>query len=209
MNIFIYGDSNTWGYIPNLNGYSKNAIAKQYDKESLWWYFLTRNNNVFVNALCGRCICNDNKWLKNRNALKTIKSDTKNLNDIDLTIIMLGTNDCKDMYNLSANQITLNLLKLTKIIEQETKSKIMIVCPPQIVSGTKITSKYYVGGEQKSKELEKYYKNMADQNGYVFVSATNAEIGEDGEHLTILGHKYISKIINQKLINVFNNYCKN
>ena len=31
MNILCYGDSNTWGYIPNINGYSKNAIPRQYN----------------------------------------------------------------------------------------------------------------------------------------------------------------------------------
>ena len=68
MKIFIYGDSNTWGYVPNINGYSKNAVAKRYNVTDIWWYPLTKTNDVKVNGLCGRAINNDNPWLKGRNA---------------------------------------------------------------------------------------------------------------------------------------------
>ena len=67
MRILCYGDSNTWGYIPNINGYSKDAVMKQYDSPDCWWYPLTENNEVIIDGLCGRCIAHENKWLKNRN----------------------------------------------------------------------------------------------------------------------------------------------
>ena len=35
MKILCYGDSNTWGYVPNINGYSKNATMHQYNEKGI------------------------------------------------------------------------------------------------------------------------------------------------------------------------------
>ena len=75
MKILCYGDSNTWGYIPNINGYSKDAVMQQYNEQDCWWYPLMQGHEVIVDGLCGRCISHENKWLKNRNASETILND--------------------------------------------------------------------------------------------------------------------------------------
>ena len=48
MKILCYGDSNTWGYVPNINGYSKDAVMKQYDARDCWWFPLMQGNEVIV-----------------------------------------------------------------------------------------------------------------------------------------------------------------
>jgi len=112
MKILCYGDSNTWGYIPNINGYSKDAIMQQYEEQDCWWYPLKSGNEVHIDGLCGRCIAHENKWLKNRNASSTLTYDLQPYNDLDLVIIQLGTNDCKGEYEDTPEQITGNLEKL-------------------------------------------------------------------------------------------------
>ena len=37
MKIFIYGDSNTWGQMPNVNGYNKDAIIEQLRSRGYGW----------------------------------------------------------------------------------------------------------------------------------------------------------------------------
>ena len=46
MNILIYGDSNTWGQVPDINGYSKDAVAKQYPQTDLWWFAMSKENKT-------------------------------------------------------------------------------------------------------------------------------------------------------------------
>ena len=192
MKILCYGDSNTWGYIPNINGYTKSAIPMQYDKKLCWWYALKENNEVIIDGLCGRCICHENKWLTGRNASITIVDDLKKYKDVDLVIIQLGTNDCKSEYNDSPQQLTENLKNLLRIIKFSTNAQILIISPAQIKENNIITQRYYLGAQNKSLELDKLYAQMANKCGYNFVSGLDLEVGEDGEHLTIKGHQMLS-----------------
>ena len=195
MRILCYGDSNTWGYIPDINGYSKDAVMKQYDAQDCWWYTLMQDNEVFVNGLCGRCIAHENKWLKNRNASVTVLDDLKDYKDLDLIIVQLGTNDCKSDYGDNAVKITQNFENLLKIIKHQTNAQIMIISPAIIKEDNKITQKYYIGAQGKSIELDSLYENMALMNNYGFISGKNLEIGEDGEHLTTNGHKQLGILV--------------
>lgn len=199
MNILCYGDSNTWGYVPNINGYSKDAVIEQYSKSDMWWHELGKNHNVTVNALCGRCVAHENKWSKGRNALETIIQDINECGNIDLVIILLGTNDCKSMYGDSAEEICSNLSVLADIIKDKTNAKIMLISPPKIVENAKITAKYYVGAEEKSIKLNALYANLAKERGFAFVSGLDLEIGEDGEHFTKIGHKKLGKMVAKKI----------
>ncbi len=192
MKILCYGDSNTWGYVPNIDGYSKNAIVKQYSQKDCWWFGLTKNNEVFVNGLCGRCIAHENKWLADRNASKTIKNELKQYSDLDCIIVQLGTNDCKTEYGDTPLKITSNIKNLLDYLKKQTGAKIILISPAMIIENNKITKKYYVGGQKKSQELDYLYRQLAQKNGYTFVSGVDLEIGEDGEHLTINGHKELN-----------------
>lgn len=190
MKIFIYGDSNTWGQIPNDRGYSKNAVQKRYKKEEIWWYPISQNNYVVINGLPGRAVCNDSPWFDDRNATKTLDNDIPD-ERFDLAIVMLGTNDCKSEYGMPANLIADNLFTLIDRIKDKTAAKVLVVSPPQIASGTKVTNKYYVDGTSKSIALDYFYHMMAKEHAYPFVSGLSALVGEDGEHLTKEGHKQL------------------
>lgn len=191
MKILCYGDSNTWGYVPNINGYSKNATMQKYDEKDCWWYPLMLDNEVFVNGLCGRCVANENKWLKNRNTSLTIVDDLKGYQHLDLIIFQLGTNDCKSEYKVSAEEIAQNLENLLKLVQSKTDAQILIISPTAIKEDNKITQKYYIGAQTKSIQLDYLYQNMAQKNNFYFISGKDLEIGEDGEHLTKNGHNQI------------------
>ena len=193
MKILIYGDSNTWGQVPDANGYSKDAVIRKYPLTSLWWYELSKVHNVVVNGLSGRAISNDNPWLKGRNAMKTLKDDLKGINNIDLLIIQLGTNDCKSRYNLSEDEITLQMRQLIYEFKKLFDCDVILLSPALIKEGNIITDKFYKGGEEKSRKLTSSYSKLADELNIGFVSALECEIGEDGEHLTVEGHKMLSE----------------
>ena len=197
MKILIYGDSNTWGQIPNINGYNKNNIPLRYPKNQIWWNELTKENKVTVNGLCGRSIAHEHPILKNRNALKTIDSDLSNKETYDLVILQLGTNDCKAKYNDNANDISQNMFILSNKIKELTKAQIMILSPAKINENTLIGKKYYAGSTQKLIELNEKLKKICFEKNYLFVPCVNCEVGLDGEHLTQNGHKQVGKKVLQ------------
>lgn len=204
MNILIYGDSNTYGQIPNINGYSLSAVIKHYNLEEIWWGRLIKDHRVSVNALPGRAICNDNPWLAGRNATETVWEDLKDQHP-DLTMIQLGTNDCKSRYKLSAKDITMHLENLIKMIAQITASKIMVISPARIVEGNQITDTYYQGAKHKTESLDVLFHQLCQSQNYTFVSGLDLPVGEDGEHLTSEGHK----ILGQKVAIVLQNMMQN
>ena len=204
MKILCYGDSNTWGYVPNINGYSKNATMHQYNEKDCWWYDLKKKNELLINGVCGRCIAHENRWLKNRNATETIDNELCQYENLDLIIVQLGTNDCKSEYNDSALQISKNLEILLNKINRITNAQIMLISPAIINENNKITQKYYIGAQKKSAELDKYYEQIAHNNGYIFISGIDLEVGEDGEHLTLAGHQQLKNKIHSKI-----NYIQN
>lgn len=199
MNILCYGDSNTWGQIPNINGYSKNAVIQRYDERDCWWYPLKQGNNLHINGVCGRCIANDSKWLPGRNSSATIMNDLSQYTQLDLVIVQLGTNDCKSEYGNSPNDITVNLNSLLRTIKQQTSAKILVISPARIIENNKITQKYYVGANEKSSRLDTLYKQLCKDKGFMFVSGLDLEVGEDGEHLTKLGHYHLATRVFSKV----------
>lgn len=189
MKIFIYGDSNTWGQIPNKNEYSMQNIPLRFPKKLIWWSKLLEHNEVKVNCNPSRTILDE----LNTNKLTEISI----LNNYDLIIIQLGKNDCKTQYNQTAKQIAKNLEKLAENLEQKTNSSILIISP-SLKPKLAISQNSYKDGKQKTIMLDYYYQQIAKKHGFLFVSGMNAELGADGEHLTCCGHKTIaSRVIDE------------
>lgn len=198
MNILVYGDSNSYGCKPSLDTYKKNGNVEIYNGNEMWWYPLSKENVIVNNSFPGRCVCHESKWLPYRNASETISTDV--CGQFDLAIFMLGTNDLKSEYKeTSCREIAFELNEIIKKVKRMCGSpEVILISPPRIVEGSPITDKYYKGAQEKSVELDWYYKNFAIYNGYHFVSGLDAEVGIDGEHLTNKGHQYIQNAVLQK-----------
>ena len=197
MKIFVYGDSNTWGYFPTLDLYSGNdSDTLRYKDEDIWWYKLKEKNTLFINGNNGRTNGDDHILYDGKNAIKTINNDLSGIDNIDLTIIMLGTNDFKDIYHNTTESVINKMDKLIKVIYDKLKCEFLIICPPLIISNTKITELSYTNGEEKIRDYEIGLIEYCKKNKYHFVSAIDCEVGIDGEHLTISGHKKLGDIVN-------------
>ena len=198
LRIFIYGDSNTWGYVPTLDTYTGgDSKTKRYDSESVWWSRLNQEYVLFVNGNNGRTIANDHPDYPNKNGLASIDSIMPN-EKIDLSIIMLGTNDLKDMYQLSIPDLINNMKKLIEKIDNKYHSKIMLLCPPYIYESP-VTKPKYSHGISKIDEYEKALLEFTKNNNYLFASGKICEVGVDGEHLTKKGHNDLGKIVYEEI----------
>jgi len=205
MKIFIYGDSNTWGYIPTLKPYTGNdATQPRYEQNQMWWNCLSEGNELFVNGNSGRTTAYDHPLFAGKNAAKTIEEDIKEIDHIDCLIIMLGTNDLKKRYGVSTKEVTEKIHHLIQIMKSKWNCKVFIISPPLVIQGTPITDANYEDAENRVREFKKNLEELALQNGYGFTSFEPCEIGVDGEHLTIDGHKKAAAIIQE----AFNDFIK-
>jgi lysophospholipase L1-like esterase len=117
---------------------------------------------------------------------------------LDLLIIMLGTNDVKTRFNLSAFSIAqgaAELLMLAKKFEPVIPN-ILLVSPPHVSeTENKERSLAFEGSVEKSKQLAGHYQHFAAQLGCHFFDA--AQVAEtspiDGIHLDGKNHRTLGE----------------
>ena len=115
MHIFVFGDSNSWGYLGDGTG---NKYEKRWPLvmlENLKTH--TANTTLSEDSLPGRTTAiddpQDGDFL---NGTRSLKTSLLAHSPIDHSIIMLGTNDLKARYNRSPKEISLSLIKLAEIV---------------------------------------------------------------------------------------------
>ncbi len=201
--IVCYGDSNTWGRVPKAGRYPRsvrwtgvlqNLLGNEYD--------------VIGEGVGGRtfvAVDPENTW---RTGITHLKSILRNNIPIDLMIVMLGTNDVKDKFNLEAEDIAEHLQRTIDLIRTEEIKNILIVCPPNFVTPESgIPDPRFTGGSEKMKKLPKLYKEVADKNGCGFVDAgehiTSSKI--DGFHFAPEAHAKLAEVLKTEVLKIFNN----
>ena len=118
---------------------------------------------------------------------------------MDLLIIMLGTNDCKDRFYASAACIGIGMSRLVKkAMATEcwgpNKPNVLVIAPPPIGEGMLSSDVAATMGEKcvgKSEQLAKYYKEQCELIGCHFADAgaMGCEFNTvDYMHLTAKGH---------------------
>lgn len=200
--IVCYGDSNTWGRVPKAGRYPRsvrwtgilqNLLGNKYD--------------IIGEGVGGRTfvvVDPENPW---RSGITHLKSILRNNLPIDLILIMLGTNDVKDKFNLEAEDIAKHLQQTIDLIRTEDIKNILIVCPPDfVIPESGIPDPRFTGGGAKMKKLPKLYKEVADKNGCNFIDAgqyiTSSTI--DGFHLEPEAHKKLAEVLRDEILKSIN-----
>ena len=101
--ILCFGDSTTWGYCPEAGG-------ARLSEEERWPRLLERElgceYRVIEEGLNGRTTAFEDAIRPYRSSLPYIVPCLESHAPVDLLILMLGTNDCKVRYHVSAREIT-------------------------------------------------------------------------------------------------------
>jgi lysophospholipase L1-like esterase len=202
--VLIYGDSITWGRIPNeftrfdasirFTGVLQSELDDDYE--------------IIEEGLRGRMTNGDNPYFPDRDGYQQFPAILSSHLPIDLLIIFLGTNDTNFRANKSADQITQELesyLSLTKEVAQNmnmvSPSQIMFIAPPVISEATSQEKGMFNGAKSKCIELCKLIKSMAEKNDCQYFDANEVvnTCEEDGIHLdaesNIALGKALAKII--------------
>jgi len=205
--VLCYGDSNTYGRDP--------VTKKRFERDVRWpgvlQEILGKEYYVIEEGLNGRTTVWDDPirpgFLKRNGALYLLPCLESHC-PVDLLIIMLGTNDLKAMFSVTAYDIAESMSRLIEIALRskcgidENPPKMLIMSPPPL--GT--LSEYaetFTGGVEKSKKLASYYKNIAQRYECLYFDAGSVISASkiDGLHFDPEDHKKLGKAVAELVMN--------
>ena len=199
MNVVLYGDSNTYGYDP-----IKGRIEKRYS--NILKEYFDNKINIYEEGLVGRTTIYDG-IRPNVNALNNVDITLSKYNNIDLFVIMLGTNDLKFSNAKNEKELKKGLsLLISKILELNIIKKILIISPILLSSDIEnLDKEYNYNSYLLSKNMSNVYKEISNDFNTLFLDAKEyAKAGLDGEHLDEQSHKNLGLAI-AKIIEDYGN----
>ena len=196
FNIVVYGDSNTYGYTPDGLRYDLRygIILNQ---------LLGNNYKVFEEGLVGRTTIYDD-IRDGKKAIDTVKSDLSKYDNIDLLIIMLGTNDYKTKNARLLSDLEYGMKSLIKKIKELSNvNKILLISPILLAKNIdELDPEFDHNSYILSTCASTVYKSLAKINNLLFYDAKYVAFpGFDGEHFTSESHISLG--------NALANYIKN
>ena len=209
--ILCYGDSNTWGYISGSN-------HLRYGDNERWTKLLAKllgkKYEIIEEGLNSRTLISEDTrpGKEGKNGFNYLIPCLDTHDPIDLVVLMLGTNELKYTYNKSAEEIGqifeqyfVKTILNRKSQYRDTYPKLLIVTPPVINEQTEYckSNNKYLEATQKSKELDRIYKAIADKYNCYFLSNEGLTTGVDGVHMTKESHKLLAKRIKEMIKGIY------
>jgi len=126
---------------------------------------------------------------------------------LDIVILMLGTNDLKHRFGMSAFDIGANVATLLGLIKQSTSSsaggapQVLLLAPPPVgkltVVGSTNFPEIFRGAEEKSKMLGQTYRKFAQEAGVAFLDTSEVIVSSDvdGIHFEAEEHRKLGEAV--------------
>ena len=206
--ILCFGDSNTHGYCADPADCADGGV--RFAEEQRWTRLLQealgQGYLVIEEGLSGRTTCFDDPIHEGLNGLDYIYPCLKSHEEIDLLIIMLGTNDCKDRFYASAACIGLGMARLVNKAKSTDcwggkTPNILVIAPPPIGEGMLTSSVAATMGQlcvEKSRQLADSYREQCELLDVSFLDAgaIGCEFNTvDFMHLTSRGHRTLAEAL--------------
>ncbi|MBB3964503.1 MULTISPECIES: SGNH/GDSL hydrolase family protein [Rhizobium] len=187
--VLCYGDSLTWGY--------DAASVGRHDYKDRWpsalQVALGNEVRVIAEGLNGRTTAFDDHLADcDRNGARVLPTILQTHAPLDLVILLLGTNDMKNVVAGSAFAACQGIARLVRLIRNHAwpfdfeVPDILIVAPPRICETANVPfAASFVGGIEESAMLATLYRDLADELGCGFFDANSVARTTplDGIHL--------------------------
>lgn len=187
--IVCFGDSNTWGCPPFAN------IAQMPDRippEMRWPNVLGRNLGepawIVEEGLSGRTTVFDDPIEGiHKNGARTLIPILESHAPMDLLILMLGTNDFKEQFNISAYNSARGMLTLIQMVKghyalSDESPEILVVTPPSLLEAAEPAM--WSDGWRRCADHAYYLEQVANRTGCFHFDANRVvRAGIDGVHL--------------------------
>jgi len=184
--ILCYGDSNTWGYTP--------GTGQRYPRSQRWpgvlQAVLGPGFFVIEEGLNSRTtVLDDPTRAPGKNGLPYLRPCLDSHAPLDLVLLMLGSNDLKHRFGLSAFDISLNAAALVGVIQESDAGRdskappVLLLSPPHVGPFTALAD-LFAGAEEKSRQLSKHYQAVAQQTNCSFFDVAEVVVASpvDGVH---------------------------
>jgi len=202
--VLCFGDSNTWGYDP--------ATQKRFPRDVRWPGVLRRELGegfeVIEEGLCGRTTVWEDPIEQYKSGGEQLVPAMLSHSPLDLLVIMLGTNDLKSRFSVSALEVAQgagNLVRLARGCETGYSGPapdVLLLCPPPFASmeGTPFVE-IFAGAEARSKELATYFRQIAEELDchYLDTSGVITSSPLDGIHLESSEHAKLGSAVAVKV----------
>ena len=203
--ILCYGDSNTWGAIPNE--------TERYPDDVRWTgvlqHTLGADYGIIEEGYNGRTTVHDDPIEGRLSGTTYFKTCLESQQPLDLIILMLGTNDLKTRFNVNPKSIAYGLDRYVDILKSAPKvgpkPKLLIVSPILVDPAYKEHALFHdMFGEtahERSLGLADAYREIADADGvYYFNAAAHAKASvKDGVHMEPEGHAVLGRALAEKV----------
>ncbi len=207
--VLCYGDSNTYG---------RDPLTTKRFKRNVRWPGVLQNTlgsdyHIIEEGLNGRTTVWDDpvRGRTKRNGSLYLLPCLESHSPIDLVIIMLGTNDLKMRFSVSAYDIgqsigaLIEIVKISKSGPNDGAPKILLLAPPPLGKLTEYADTF-TGGPAKSRELAAHYKNIAQEHGCEFFDTGTVIKSSkvDGLHFDPEGHEALGKAVAEAVNKILN-----
>ena len=203
--ILAFGDSNTWGLVPG------SKPQKRYPWGVRWTSILQEKNSglrIAEEGLCGRTTVFEDGLRPGRNAVSSLDPMLESHYPIDGAILMLGTNDCKTLYNASAYVIGKGIERCLDILEKYVApEKILLVSPINLgddVWRPEKDPEFDANSVSTSRELKEVYRGISKRRGTAFLAASDyvSASDVDDEHMDQDGHRVFADVVSKELAKI-------
>lgn len=190
--VLCFGDSNTWGADPETG--SRHAYRNRWT--TVLAAELGQEYRVIPEGLNGRTTVLEDPLDPDRAGTSMLPALLESHKPVNLVIIMLGTNDCKTRFGMSAEEIAEGMRRLAEQVRVSRAGPlqgavppglspaVMVVAPPEIREQTSFGA-MFAGGREKSRGLPAAYLTVSREENVAFFNAGEvARCSEiDGIHL--------------------------
>jgi lysophospholipase L1-like esterase len=196
--ILCYGDSNTWGYDP--------VTQDRFPVEERWPGVLAQElgvgYRVVEEGLGGRTTVWDDPIEGYKNGREYLIPCLETHKPIDLITILLGTNDLKKRFSVSAYDVAASAGVLIDVVQKSATGiggrapEILLMAPPPF-SRLSDFAEMFEGGAEKSRKFSEHYKRIAEQFKCHFMDTGQVIVSSDldGIHFEADQHRKLGQAV--------------
>ncbi len=204
--VLVFGDSNTWGWVPVERGFPTTRYGKGVRWPGVAQSTLGSGYEIVEEGLSGRTTdLADPSTPEFAGAgldgSAYLPAAVASHLPLDLVVIMLGTNDLKAAFDRSPAEVAAGMRKLVEVVTSMRRAawtvyeapKVLIVAPPPLTRTARFPAEAFAGGIEKSRAIADGYAAIAMQADVEFFDAGTVASadGVDGLHLSEAAHRAI------------------
>ena len=189
--ILCYGDSNTHGTTPleKLGAFARHASGDRWP--DVMSKALGPDHQVITEGLPGRTTVHDDIVEGGmRNGLTVLPAILQSHAPIDLMVLMLGTNDLKHRFSVTAFEISRSLERMVLATRAEGVVKDILLVSPVPVREAGVLKDVFAGAEDRQQDLTGFIAAAAARQGVGFFDAGSVVTvsPDDGVHWDVDAH---------------------